>query len=349
MSSCTGCLLGMAVGDSLGLPMEGLTRQRQIRIFGEGVLRQRLVFGAGMIGDDTEHAAMTAQALIDSGGDPDLFARYLSRHLRYWLLGLPAGVGFATLRSILKIWLGWPPGKSGVLSAGNGPAMRAPVIGVWADNEEQLRDLVRISSRMTHTDPRAEKGALLIAAAAKYSKEQGPASDSRAALASLRTYCTDPDLISALDRIETNIDGGHSPEQFACEMGLDRGISGFVLHTVPVALYCWLRFPDDYRKAVEAVIRLGGDTDTTGAIVGGLMGAALGEEAIPREWLGGIREQPRSVKWMRRLGEELDHFSSGHGTVGRRVPLMWPLLPARNLLFTLIVLYHGFRRLLPPY
>jgi hypothetical protein len=63
-----GCLLGTAIGDALGLPYEGLTRDRQLVLY-PNIDRQRLVFGKGMISDDTEHTCLVAQALIASAGN----------------------------------------------------------------------------------------------------------------------------------------------------------------------------------------------------------------------------------------------------------------------------------------
>ena len=54
-----------------------------------------------MISDDTEHTLFVAQALLAHPNDPAAFQRCLAWKLRLWLLGLPAGIGFATLRSIL--------------------------------------------------------------------------------------------------------------------------------------------------------------------------------------------------------------------------------------------------------
>jgi ADP-ribosylglycohydrolase len=176
----TGCLLGMAVGDALGLPREGLSPRRAARLFGTAPLRQQFFFGHGMISDDTEHACMTAQALLIAGEDADRFTRSLAWRLRGWLLGLPAGVGFATLKAILKLWVGWPPARSGVPSAGNGPAMRAPIIGAYAGEDvEKLQRLVQASTALTHTDPRAQQGALLVALAARHGVLAGPVADSR--------------------------------------------------------------------------------------------------------------------------------------------------------------------------
>ncbi len=114
---------------------------------------------------------MVAQSLIRSGGDPDAFGRSLAWGFRLWMLALPAGIGFATLRSILKLWLGVSPDKSGVHSAGNSPAMRAAVLGAAVNDAAALTRLVRSSTRITHTDPRAESGALAVALAAQMARE----------------------------------------------------------------------------------------------------------------------------------------------------------------------------------
>src|ERR1700677_980774 len=96
--SIVGCLFGMAVGDALGLPRESLSPRRANRLFGP-IERHQFLFGHGMFSDDTEHACMTAQALLVSAGDPEQFLRALSWRLRVWLLGFPFGIGRATLRA----------------------------------------------------------------------------------------------------------------------------------------------------------------------------------------------------------------------------------------------------------
>jgi len=135
----------------------------------------------------------------------------------------------------------------------------------------------------------------------------------------------------------------------AGRFGRSHGVSGFVLHTVPAVLYVWLRHPGDFRRAIEEIVRLGGDTDTTGAIVGALVGATAGVGAIPPEWLAGLVEWPRTVGWMERLAERLARQFPSEGAPERSgpLPLFWPGLIARNAVFMLIVLGHGFRRLLP--
>ena len=108
-----GCLLGTAVGDALGLPYEGMSPGRGARMFPDPG-RHHLLPGYGMVSDDTEHACFVALALLRSQGQPDAFEKRLAASLRWWLLGLPAGVGLATLRSVSRLWLGFPPSRSGV-------------------------------------------------------------------------------------------------------------------------------------------------------------------------------------------------------------------------------------------
>ncbi len=270
-----GTLLGGAVGDAIGLPREGLSARRGRLIFGGLPLRHSLLFGRGMMSDDTEHACMTAQALIASGGEPAAFARSLTWRLRGWVLAVPAGVGWATLRSILKLWCGIPAGRSGVKSAGNGPAMRAPMVGVWlaaagtADGEK----LVRACTRLTHTDERAVEGAIVVSFAVRAGIANGGFADYRKILDAVLPLARGAELKASLEQFAPMLDRGCGVEEFAAEIGLRGGVSGYINHTVPVALYASLRFPGDFRRAVGEAVLLGGDTDTVEAIVGGILGA----------------------------------------------------------------------------
>ncbi|MFO0927171.1 MAG: ADP-ribosylglycohydrolase family protein [Gemmataceae bacterium] len=130
----------------LGLPREGLSPQRARALYGDD-LRQRFLFGRGMTSDDTEHTCLTAQALLRVPDDSDRFARHLANGLRGWLATFPAGIGFATLRACLKLCVGFGPARSGVWSAGNGPAMRAAVLGVCLGDQPARRAYIRASTR----------------------------------------------------------------------------------------------------------------------------------------------------------------------------------------------------------
>ncbi|HMY20549.1 MAG TPA: ADP-ribosylglycohydrolase, partial [Polyangium sp.] len=90
-------------------------------------------------------------------------------------------------------------------------------------------------------------------------------------------------------------------------------------------------------------------------IVGALAGATAGASAIPAAWLDGIQDWPRSVSWMRTLGARLtatfepkDAPTQALDSTGP-LPLFWPAIPIRNMVFLGIALAHGFRRMLPPY
>ena len=318
---------------------------RAEKIFGRK-LRHHLVLGRGMSSDDTELACFTAQSFLAHPDDADGFADALGWKLRLWLLGLPAGIGLATLRAAIKLWLGSSLHASGVWSAGNGPAIRSPILGLacW-DDEDKLLELSQVSTRLTHTDPRAERGALAVALAARYASTHDPATFSSDALIE-RLASVFPEEDSAGRRWVGELGDG-SPD-FIRRLGCGQGISGYIHHTVPAALWVWLASPFDFRGGLERVIALGGDTDTTGAIFGGICGAATGAQGIPAEWLDGIWEFPRSVDWVRRLARLL-HSAAVEKKPEQPLGLAWPLLPARNALFLAAILGHGFRRLLPPY
>jgi len=343
-----GCLLGTAVGDAIGLPYEGLSRRRAVKLLGqpEG---HHFLFGRGMVSDDTEHTCMVAQSLIAAGGDTDRFRRYLGWRFRFWLLGLPAGIGMATLRSILRLWIGFAPHKSGVFSAGNGPAMRAAILGAAIDDPQLLRKMVQASARITHTDPKAELGAFAVALAAQLSR-QNETITADYYLDQLQSSLGNDgkELLSLIKDAAKSARERQSTESFADSLGLSKGVSGYIYHSVPVAIHAWFIHQHDIRTAITSVIRCGGDTDSTGAIVGGIVGTAVGKNGIPSEWLNHLCDWPLSVSWMERLGMQLDSSISSDARLRPIALPIWGLLP-RNLFFLLVVLFHGFRRLLPPY
>ena len=341
-----GVLIGTAVGDALGLPMEGLSAQRQPRLF-PPPLRHRFVGRFGMISDDTEHTLMLAQSLLECPTDPIGFQRTLARRLRWWLVGLPAGVGFATLRAVLRLWVGIPPSRSGVMSAGNGPAMRTALLGVFfADDAERRRQFVATSAQITHRDPRAEIAALAVTETAAWMAEQRD--DVDALLQSLTNLSDLFEWTAIIAKIGVGLSWEQPTANFALELGMGRGVSGYAFQSVPVAIYAALRHRNDFEAALTEAIACGGDTDTVGAITGALVGARVGVAGIPAPWHSGIVEWPRSLSLLHRVGERLSQQRTTPSTLGP-VPYFWPAIPLRNLVFLAIVLAHGFRRLLPPY
>lgn len=307
-----------------------------------------------MVSDDTEHACMTAAAFAASGGTPAAFVQELALRMRWWLAALPAGAGLATIRASTRLWLGITPASSGVYSAGSGPAMRSPVLGVLsAHDPARMAQLVRVSTRLTHTDPEAEWGALAGAAAA--------------AVASLHPGRSSPDLagelihmlapllppqsegfLLLLEGMRESVRGGESTISYADNLGLSRGVSGYICHTVPIALHAWLSFPADYENAVSSVIRCGGDTDTTAALTGSISGAANGVEQIPAQWRKGVLDWPISLRHLERIANAAAQAALS-GSRESPPEIRWLQALSRNAIFALLVCAHGFRRLLPPY
>lgn len=343
-----GCILGTAVGDALGLPYEGVSPDRSPRLLGPPD-RYRFFFGRGMISDDTEHTCMVSQSLIEANGDVDLFAKRFAMRLRWWTLAFPAGVGKATARAGIKLWLGAKPDRAGVFSAGNGPAMRAAIFGTASDDVPHMLELVRASSRLTHSDPKAEYGAIAVALAARHSRDHDSV-DANLWLSGVVNAMGEngSEMTELLRRSVDSATEGESTKLFADSLGLSQGVTGYTYHTVPVAIHAWLSYPKDYKQAVTTAIQCGGDADTTAAIVGGIVGAGVGEAGIPAHWVDGIWEYPRSCSWMRSLGETLtDAIEQNRPAKALTLNPLAVLL--RNLLFLFIVLFHGFRRLAPPY
>jgi ADP-ribosylglycohydrolase len=350
VDAVVGCILGTAVGDALGLACEGLSRNRQRRWF-PSLDGYHLLLGKGLCSDDTEHTCMLAQSIVVSGGGDEVFARDFAWRLRWWLAGLPAGIGLATLRSIIKLWLFVPANWRGVYSAGNGPAMRSAILGVcFADDEMRLVNLNRIATRLTHTDPKAECGALAIALAARCSMRGQAVEDFLADLARLTKEhgTAGAELVELAARAHASASAGESTDVFAQSLDCAKGVSGYMYHSVPAVLHAWVSHSRDYPGAVTAIIRCGGDTDTTAAMVGAIVGAGVGRSNIPQKWLDDLVEWPRTVSWMEALASKAAR-SAQHCEPSKAQPLSILGLMLRNAGFFVLVLLHGLRRLFPPY
>jgi hypothetical protein len=170
------------------------------------------------------------------------------------------------------------------------------------------------------------------------------------------------ELTEIIEKVISSIERDQGAEAFADSMGLQKGISGYIYHTVPLALHVWLRHQDDLTKALEEIIGLGGDTDTTAAIVGALVGTSIGQEAIPHNYLDNLSEWPANVKWMINLGNKLavmieDDLDQDNNDKKKSENLKRSDVPGlsifhillRNVFFIAVILLHVIRRMLPPY
>jgi ADP-ribosylglycohydrolase len=324
----TGCLLGTAVGDALGLPAEGLTPTRQRKLFPrmDGF---QLLFGRGLVSDDTEHAVLTLAALRDSGGETEAFRREIRRGLRRWFWTLPPGIGLGTLRAGLRLSFGLT--RTGVRSAGNGPAMRAPIIAAWTypERRESLLPLVKISTETTHIDPRAFYGSLVLA------RLTHQLLDGQLSAAGLVEGIDDQDCLHLVARVMENPQ--RAPQQLCVELGFRQGVTGYIYHTLAVVLQACVRADVSFRQSLVDTVRCGGDSDSTAALVGGILGAVHGSEAIPDDWKEGLRDWP------------LDHDRLVAVATQQAGAPGYPSQLARNLVVGPCLLVCALRRVLPPY
>jgi hypothetical protein len=155
-------------------------------------------------------------------------------------------------------------------------------------------------------------------------------------------------LVELAQRAAASAAAGEQTVVFAASIGCERAVSGYVYHTVPVALHAWLTSPGNLEAALDAVIACGGDTDTVAAITGAIVGAGVGRAGIPESHLARIWDWPRGAKWI----EDAARNALAAADTRLPKPALWlsPFkLVARNLVLLGVVLLLGFRRLLPPY
>ena len=144
-----GCILGTAVGDPLGLAYEGMSPNRARILLGSPD-RYRFVFGRGMISDDTEHACMVSQSLIESGDNVQAFTRRFASRLRWWILALPAiecGGDADTTAAIVGGIVGARVGKEGI------PAELISGIWEWPRNVTWMESLGAALSQAWPSSP----------------------------------------------------------------------------------------------------------------------------------------------------------------------------------------------------
>ena len=347
-----GLFLGTAVGDAIGLPREGLSPKRANKLFGLKIHPALIVIPFikrfSVCSDDTEHLWITARALIETQNqDVESFEKRLSILMKWWFLSFPVGAGKASLQSCFKLLLGISPKKSGIFSAGNGAVMRAPIIGAYyADNPDKMEAILKASTLMTHTDPRAYEGAWVIAKASsllmQHDHEKAPVA---IFFNEISSYIKNQELQENLNTAQTLLNEKKSLEEFLkCIHRDKKGISGYVNHTVPAVIYAWLNHYGNYQKTIEALVQVGGDTDTTAAIAGALAGMTTGKEKIPNDWLNSVCNNPLSIHKLEQLANALAVNSI------QSIPKVnFFLLFIRNVFLLFIVLIHGFRRLAPPY
>ncbi|MEM9862805.1 MAG: ADP-ribosylglycohydrolase family protein [Myxococcota bacterium] len=323
-----GALWGVALGDALGLPYEGLSHAQSTARYG-GRTRFRLCGRTGYVSDDTEQTALLVQALVSAKDDDVRCLRRFRRSMVGWFLRLPFGIGGATLRACLRMTVGLR--HPGVRSAGNGAAMRAGALGaVLAKDTARRRRLSRAAAKLTHTDVRAVESAVYVAELAALCAASR-SSDRVALVRAARKVLRHDELQQAID---TALRLRDAPLSTAVDA---LGNTGFVVHTLGICTYCFLRDSPDPWDGIDHAIRAGGDTDTHAAIVGGWSGALLGARTLPKRLVASIHNGPFGPAHLEALAYAAVHAQSAPRWSSTRALL-------RNLCLYPVVVAHVIAR-----
>ena len=300
-SKFIGALLGTAVGDALGAPLEGWSRERVARVYGEA---GRLEMVEGRYTDDTEQMIGVAESLLrNTGFDGADMARTLVRNMNP-----KRGYGPGSRAAFERLRAGeqWDEAAQGLFggmgSYGNGAAMRIAPIGLfYYDNPKELREVAYRSSQITHAHELGKEGAALQAFAIALAVRE----DRNEMLSQLDEFVHHELYKNKLRRMERLLRTEASSGEVIAELG--NGMAAF--DSVPTAIYSFLRF-DDFERSVVYAIRLGGDTDTIGAMTGAICGAYYGDQAIPSEWVARLEDEEKGKRYIQQLAEELYYISA---------------------------------------
>jgi ADP-ribosylglycohydrolase len=325
-----GTLVGQALGDACGFPLEGLTPQRCKEQAGNAVAgklsRSEAGFDFGQYTDDTQMAVAIARSLAEKKAvDPPDVAR---RFGELWSQGRIVGQGLACRSAVMRILDGIPWKKAGAPEgrAGNGAAMRTAPVGLFlhGDHDALAAAADQIGS-ITHRDARARAGAVAIALAVAHLASGGdPSPDVLAGLITPRVaglHQVFADLIGELPKaLSQSTDDAMAWFTSAgfSDGGTDgwEGITPYVIPTVLGSLYSFMKHPEDYIGAIRFVIECGGDVDTTAAITGALSGSHLGLSAIPDGLARKVNDRGRmGYDELVRLADDLFEAASADETI----------------------------------
>lgn len=299
-SRLIGCLLGGAIGDAMGYPVEFMRYSDIARYFGGAGVRD--LSASTLVSDDTQMTLFTAEGLLNANrlNKPPVKSVYRS-YLRWYYtqskVKMPGAKYEGGLLNEPKLFATRAPGstclsslssgKMGTLadpinhSRGCGGVMRVAPCAVFP----QPFDLGCRVAAITHGHPGGYISAGALAELLQklyYGQSLPDAVD---------------DLIVELDEIE-NAESTRDALQHAVELEAEGrpcaptikelGEGWVGEEALAIAVYSALSFPTDYAQAVRLAVNHDGDSDSTGSICGQIMGMLLGAGAIPVEWRDGV-------------------------------------------------------------
>ncbi len=339
--SIQGMLMGIAIGDALAQPSPGRSARRALRRLGKfRPLRYRMWL-EGLYSDDTQFALMAGQALLQSRSTSELFHKSFRRRLKWYVLSLPPGLSFSTFLSGLKCWIGLKGSRNNV---GHSPTTRSMLLGVVLHNTgHRYQVWARDSAAITHRHPLVMDAAGVLATAGQIAAvTSGGKVNKAAALEMLIKASKENALKSMLLQMQPMLEARLSPRKAAQKLGYSRGMTRHIVPTTVMAIYCFLRFPTSFRRAVKSALLLAGHNDALVATVGGLVGAHVGVQNLPEDLHDYLGDWPHNRTWIESLANRLSDWPHGVDDL-----LMAPGLPsysllqlARNLFRWPLVLFH---------
>ncbi|MFE9449829.1 ADP-ribosylglycohydrolase family protein [Streptomyces sp. NPDC006739] len=280
-------LRGLAVGDALGSQFFVPAHHPLLK-------RRELPPAPWQWTDDTEMACSVVAVLAAHHRvDQDALARSFADHHDF-----DRGYGPAVNRLLRLVREGgdWRELASALFNGqgswGNGAAMRVAPLGAWyADDPEQATHQAEISAYPTHQHREAVVGAMAVAAAAALAAAPGGPPSPEALLDGVVALVPKSAVGAGLRRARDMLDYGDAGT-VAAVLGCGRRTTAH--DTVPFALWSAARALGDYETAFWTTAQVGGDVDTTCAIVGGVL--ASGKAGAPAaEWVRRTEALPQWV------------------------------------------------------
>ncbi|MFJ7296383.1 ADP-ribosylglycohydrolase family protein [Streptomyces collinus] len=271
------CLRGLSVGDALG-------SQYFVPVNYPLLKRREVPSGPWQWTDDTEMAGSVVAVLAAHHRiDQDALARSFAEHHDF-----DRGYGPAVNRLLRLVREGgdWRELAAALFkgqgSWGNGAAMRIAPLGAWyADDPEQATHQAEISAYTTHQHREGVVGAMAVAAAAAFAAAPDGPPGAAALLDGVIDLVPKSAVGAGLRRARDMLDYG-DPGTVAAVLGCGRRTTAH--DTVPFALWSAARSLGDYEQAFWTTAQVGGDVDTTCAIVGGVIAAGKAGTP-PTEWV----------------------------------------------------------------
>lgn len=293
-SPATGCLLGLAVGDAIGAPLEFHSRASATAAVHAGLeMTGGGVWQPGEWTDDTAMALCLADCLIATGLPlelDDLAARYAA-----WAASGPKDIGTTTRAALTGATTADAAQANAEAyheragkSAGNGTVMRVAPLGLVNAPLEAVVQAAREDAKLTHWDPVAGDASAALCAALRALRDR----DDPVAAARREDREQHEKLSSALELVHS----GDLAAVGALAGGSEGGTCWAALATGLAALTF-----DSFEEGVGWAISHGFDTDTNAAVAGALLGCRDGAAAIPKRWRELLHDQARIGKAAERL------------------------------------------------